>query len=58
MERPAPANGLKLIALVLGVFILVAIYGQWQHARRAQTESAIVVPAPTAAPAVSPNENR
>lgn len=56
MERPAPANGLKLIAVILGVFALVAIYGQWQHTQRARTESAVILPAPTASPTVSPNE--
>lgn len=58
MEGSAPANGLKLIALILGLFALAAIYGQWQHAQRAQTESAVILPAPTASPNLSPNENR
>lgn len=58
MEGPAPASGLKLIALILGLFALAAVYGQWQHAQRAQTESAVVRPAPTASPTLSPNENR
>ena len=58
MEGPAPANGLKLIALIVGLFALVAVYGQWQHAQRAQTESAVVLPAPTASPALSPNDKR
>lgn len=57
MEGSAPANGLKLIALILGLFTLAAVYGQWQHAQRAQTESAVILPAPTASPTVSPNDN-
>jgi hypothetical protein len=50
----APANGLKLmLAVVLG-FALVALYGQWQHFRRAKVESVTILPAPDVSP--SPNE--
>ena len=58
MDGPAPSNGLKLIALILGLFALAAVYGQWQHAQRTQNESAVILPAPTTSPSVSPNENR
>jgi hypothetical protein len=57
MEGPAPANGLKFMVLILVLFALVAIYGQYQHARRAQDESAVVIPAPTTSPP-APNDKR
>ena len=52
----APVNGLKLmLAIVLG-FALVALYGQWQHFRRAKVESITILPAPNVSPTSSPNE--
>ncbi len=56
MESRAPANGLKLIVFVVGLFALVAIYGQWQHFHRALTEKAVVISAPAASPSTSPND--
>lgn len=56
MDLPAPANGLKLMALIALVFALVAVYGQWQHFRRATVETATVAPVPNVSPASSPNE--
>lgn len=44
---------MALIALVFG---LVAVYGQWQHFRRATVETATVAPVPNVSPASSPNE--
>jgi hypothetical protein len=50
----APVNGLKLmLAVVLG-FALVALYGQWQHFRRAKIESVTILPASDVSS--SPNE--
>ncbi len=53
----APVSGLKLMLAVLVVFALLAAYGQWQHFRRAQTETITILPAPNGSPAPSPNDN-
>ena len=53
----APASGLKLMLAVLGVFALLAVYGQWEHFRRPQTETVTIVPAPNGSPSPSPNDN-
>ncbi len=52
----APASGLKMMLAILIVFALLALYGQWQHFRRPQTETVTIIPAPNASPASSPNE--
>ena len=51
----APANGLKLMALIALLFGLLAVYAQWQHSRRAAVETTIIVPAPNVSPAASPD---
>ncbi|MBA3832943.1 MAG: hypothetical protein H0X34_13825 [Chthoniobacterales bacterium] len=56
MDLPAPANGLKLMTLIAALFGLVAVYGQWQHSRRARVETVTVAPVPNVSPAPSPNE--
>lgn len=53
----APVSGLKLMLGILVVFALLAIYGQWEHFRRAETETGTVIPAPNVSPAPSPNDN-
>ena len=56
MALSAPPNGLKLMLLIGVVFGVVAGYGQWQHARRAQVETVTVTTVPNKSPARSPNE--
>ncbi len=56
-ETRAPASGLKLMLGILVVFALLAGYGQWQHYRRAKTETVMIVPAPNVSPAPSPNDH-
>ncbi|MGI8957063.1 MAG: hypothetical protein ACR2II_09140 [Chthoniobacterales bacterium] len=56
-ETRAPASGLKLMLGILVVFALLAGYGQWQHYRRAKTETVTIVPAPNVSPAPSPNDH-
>lgn len=56
MNVPAPVNGLKLMMLIAALFGLVALYGQWQHSRRATIESATVTSLPNVSPTASPNE--
>lgn len=52
----APANGLKLMALVLLCFALVALYAQWQRHQRPVEVKATIVPAPAAvSPSAAPN---
>ena len=53
----APASGLKLIVGILVVFVLLALYGQWEHFQRTRTESVTFIPAPETSPAPSPNED-
>jgi hypothetical protein len=53
----APANGLKLKQVIVLAFALVAVYGQWQHFRRAEVESVTVLPTPNVSPTPSPNES-
>ena len=53
----APANGLKLMLVIVLAFTLVALYGQWQHFRRAEVESVTVLPTPNVSPTPSPNES-
>jgi hypothetical protein len=52
----APANGLKLMLVIVLAFALVAIYGQWQHFRRAKVESVTILPAPNVWSTPPPNE--
>jgi hypothetical protein len=52
----APAGGLKLMLAILVVFALLAVYGQWEHFRRPQTETVTIHPLPNESPSPSPNE--
>jgi hypothetical protein len=52
----APANGLKLMLVVVFVFAGLAAYGQWEHFRRAKVETVTIVPTLKVSPARSPNE--
>ncbi len=54
----APANGLKLMVIILLIFFAVALYGQWQRQQRPEDVKATIVPAPAVSPATSPNEKR
>jgi hypothetical protein len=59
MESPdrAPANGLKLMAIVLLCFFAVALYGQWQrHQRAEEVRATIMPPAAAVSPTASPND--
>jgi hypothetical protein len=56
MALSAPANGLKLMALIVVVFALVALYGQWQHSRRARVETATITSLPQVSPTPLPNK--
>ncbi|CAN5551411.1 hypothetical protein BH20VER3_BH20VER3_16750 [soil metagenome] len=53
----APLGGLKLMLAILVVFALLAVYGAWEHARRAKTETARILPAPNVSPAPSSDAN-
>jgi hypothetical protein len=53
----APTSGLKLMLIILVVFALLALYGQWQSFRRAEIETAAIVPAPNVSPSHSPNND-
>ena len=50
----APKSGLKLMLAILGVFVLLAGYGQWELFRRPATVKATIIPAPNVSPAPSP----
>ncbi|HEY5036448.1 MAG TPA: hypothetical protein VII74_04890 [Chthoniobacterales bacterium] len=52
----APAAGVKLMLLIVILFGLAAIYGQWQHARRPEAVHATILALPNVSPAPSPNE--
>lgn len=54
----APANGLKLMAIVVLCFGAAALYGQWQQHRRATDVTATILAAPTPSPTPLPNEKR
>ena len=54
----APANGLKLMAIILLIFFAAALYGQWQRQQRPAEVKATIVPAPAVSPAASPNGKR
>jgi hypothetical protein len=58
MDLPAraPAAGMKLMLLIVILFGLAAIYGQWQHARRPEAIRATILAPPNISPAPSPNE--
>jgi hypothetical protein len=43
--------------IILVVFALLALYGQWQSFRRAEIETAAIVPAPNVSPSHSPNND-
>lgn len=42
---------------ILILFALLALYGQWEHSRRSQTETVTIVPAPNVSAAPSPNND-
>jgi len=42
--------------LIVILFGLAAIYGQWQHARRREAIHATILALPNVSPAPSPNE--
>ncbi|MGI9086604.1 MAG: hypothetical protein ACR2HH_02520 [Chthoniobacterales bacterium] len=46
----APRSGLQLMALVLVVMALLAIYANVQKARRADIETVTIIPAPSPVP--------
>ncbi len=54
----APANGLKLLAIVVLFFAGAALYGQWQRERRTDDVQATILPAPAVSPTPPPNEKR
>ncbi|MEO5717761.1 MAG: hypothetical protein ABIR29_04220 [Chthoniobacterales bacterium] len=56
-QTRAPASGVKLMLGVLVVFAVFAVYGQWQHSRRSQTETVAIIPAPNVSPAPSPEQH-
>jgi hypothetical protein len=56
MERPAPKNGLKLIAIILAIFLLAAAYGQWQRHERTTTVRATITALPNESPLPVPEE--
>jgi hypothetical protein len=41
--------------VILVVFAALAIFGQWERARRAEYEKATIVPAPALSPSKSPS---
>jgi multisubunit Na+/H+ antiporter MnhB subunit len=49
----APRGGLQLMALIIAVMGLLAIYSNYQKIRRAQIEKVIVTPAASATPTIS-----
>jgi hypothetical protein len=53
----APKSGLKLMLAILGVFVLLAAYGQWEVFRRPATVKATIIPAPNVSPSPSPKHN-
>lgn len=59
-EKPpataAPRRGLQLIALILVIMALLAIYANVQRARRAQIETVTISPvaSPTPSPSATP----
>jgi hypothetical protein len=53
----APASGLKLMLIVVAVFGLLAIYGQWERHRRPQTQTATILSKAELSPSPSPQDN-
>ncbi len=54
----APANGLKLMAIVVLCFGAAALYGKWQQHHRAADVTATILAAPTPSPTPLPNGKR
>ncbi|MBA2241620.1 MAG: hypothetical protein H0W04_01840 [Chthoniobacterales bacterium] len=54
-ESPAPRGGLQLMALILLVMALLAIFSNVQKSRRDQLETVTIVPAPAATPVSAPS---
>jgi hypothetical protein len=52
-ETRAPVSGLKLMALILAAFVLLACYGLWQVYRRPLTEKATIIPVSGVSPSPS-----
>jgi hypothetical protein len=53
----APANGLKLMLVIVVAFALAAFDGQWQHSRRAKVESVTILPELNVSPTPLPNKS-
>ncbi len=51
----APRSGLQLMALVVVVMALLAIYANVQKARRDQVETVTVIPAPSPVASIAPS---
>ena len=58
MEEAAPRNGLKVIAGILALFLLVAGYGQWQRSTRASSVQTKITALPNESPKPAPNDRR
>lgn len=58
MDLPARASaaGVKLMILIVILFGLAAIYGQWQHARRPEAIRATILALPNDSRTPSPKQ--